>query len=100
MSRPAYHRVYVVRFYMNQNVAYIRAYDITCDELFTHFCDAKGRSVHSLRTEKIVDISTKEMTTNELNETFPKRSNYIELKANKTATGQTLTLVAVRKLHS
>ncbi len=99
MSRPIYTRIYVVRFHTGKHVAYVRAIDLLCEDKFTHFLDVKGRTIHSLATDNILDISTREFTVHEINDTFPKRINYVELLTVKKSSAAPAALATVHKLH-
>ncbi len=100
MSRPIYTRIFVVRLKMSAFVAYIRAFDVVCDDKFTHFTDGAKRTVHSLHTDLIVDIATREFTVHELNEIFPARVNYVEVRAVKSGAAPSKPQMAtVHKLH-
>ncbi len=100
MARPALHKIFIVQL-SDKRLAYVRATDISeaFNEHFTHFIDAKNLVVHSLRTDYILSITSKRLTTDEIKEIFPRGAIYVELPGIKTSSGTTMAVILECKLH-
>lgn len=83
MARQTGHKVFIVRF-SDSHCALIRAHSIADSyiESFMHFMDRSGATIQSLRTDKIIDITTRRFTNADIKRIFPTGSIYVEKRGN------------------